>query len=47
MCRGNEVVTQHITMRNQTGERIYFKVRSNNPKNYAVTPYEEVISHRK
>lgn len=29
-----------ILMKNESGFKIYFKVRSNNPKNYVVSPYE-------
>lgn len=33
-----------LLMKNLTGSKIYFKVRSNNSKGYIVMPYEEVIS---
>ena len=34
---------QTILMKNYGNDKIYFKIRCNNPKNYVVSPYEEVL----
>ena len=44
-AHSRSLYNRDLRLENRTGVRIFFKIKSNSPSNYEVTPFEQFIDH--